>query len=215
LMVARAGRANRPKVQGESARRAVVVGLACLGFGLAVGCVPESQFVWVRDLPVAVQTGEIIAPRDSILVSVRNQPGLSGEFVVSDHGEYLQPTLGTIPVAGRSPDDLAADLRARLKDIVVSPDVSVTIAKVAAIRVNVVGQVKTPGSYELMRGRGVIPALAAAGWLTEFADKNRIFVIRSTGGQIERIRFRAAELTAAEPHSTGFRLKDGDVVVVD
>jgi polysaccharide export outer membrane protein len=66
-----------------------------------------------------------------------------------------------------------------------------------------------------MRGRGVIPALASAGWLTEFADRDKIFVIRSEAGVIQRIRFRARDLTAAESHSTGFRLKDGDVVVVD
>jgi polysaccharide export outer membrane protein len=179
------------------------------------GCVAESKFVWVGDLPVVVESAETIAPRDTILVSVKNQPALSGEFVVSDHGEYLQPTLGTISVAGRTTDVVTADLQARLKDIVVKPEVTVSIAKVASIRVNVVGQVKTPGSYELMRGRGVIPALAAAGWLTEFADRDKIFVIRSEAGGIERIRFRARELTAAEPHSTGFRLKDGDVVVVD
>jgi polysaccharide biosynthesis/export protein len=86
---------------------------------------------------------------------------------------------------------------------------------VASIRVNVVGEVKTPGAYELMRGRGLIPALAAAGWLTEFADRDKIFVIRSEAGVSQRVRFRARELTAAEPHATGFRLKDGDVVVVD
>jgi polysaccharide biosynthesis/export protein len=185
------------------------------GVGVTLGCVPESQFVWVADLPVVVENAETIAPRDMILVSVKNQPALSGEFAVSDHGDYLQPTLGTIPVAGRTTEAVAADLKARLNGIVVLPDVTVSIAKVASIRVNVVGQVKTPGSYELMRGRGVIPALAAAGWLTEFADRDKIFVIRSERGAIQRIRFRARELTAAEPHSTGFRLKDGDVVVVD
>jgi polysaccharide export outer membrane protein len=195
--------------------RAALVGVALLGVASIVGCAAESPFVWVADLPVVTQSGETISPRDTIQVSVRNQPGLSGEFPVSDHGEYLQPTLGTISVAGRTPEALVADLQIRLKDIVVKPEVSVSIVKVASIRVNVVGQVKTPGSYELARGRGVIPALAAAGWLTEFADRDKIFVIRSEAGAIERIRFRARELTAAEPHSTGFRLKDGDVVVVD
>ena len=97
----------------------------------------------------------------------------------------------------------------------VTPEVSVSITKLAAIRVNVVGEVKTPGSYELTRGRGLIPALAAAGWLTEFADRDRIFVLRSEPGGSQRIRFRARELTAAEPHASGFRLQDGDVVVVD
>ena len=158
---------------------------------------------------------ETIEPRDTIQISVKNQPTLSGEFLVGDHGNYSQPTLGPIPVAGKTTDTVASELQRRLDGIVVTPEVSVSITKLAAIRVNVVGEVKTPGSYELTRGRGLIPALAAAGWLTEFADRDRIFVLRSETGGSQRIRFRARELTAAEPHATGFRLKDGDVVVVD
>jgi len=65
------------------------------------------------------------------------------------------------------------------------------------------------------RSRGVMSALATAGWLSEFANKDRIFVIRTEGTTIQRIRFRAADLTAAEPHAIGFRLQDGDVVVVE
>jgi polysaccharide export outer membrane protein len=177
--------------------------------------VAESKFVWVADVPAVAPNAEAIGPRDTILVSVKNQPSMSGEFAVGDHGEYMQPTLGAIPVAGKTTDVVARELQARLNGIVVNPEVSVSIVKGAPIRVNVVGEVRTPGTYELQRGRGVIPALAAAGWLTEFADRDKIFVIRSESGVIQRIRFRARELTAAEPLSTGFRLKDGDVVVVD
>ena len=193
-------------------------GLTLAGLTLAaaiVGCATESRFVWVADVPVAAQNAEAIEPRDTIQISVKNQPTLSGEFLVSDHGSYSQPTLGPIPVAGKTTDTVASELQKRLDGIVVTPEVSVSITKLAAIRVNVVGEVKTPGSYELTRGRGLIPALAAAGWLTEFADRDRIFVLRSEPGGSQRIRFRARELTAAEPHASGFRLQDGDVVVVD
>lgn len=164
---------------------------------------------------MAPDTQGVIGPRDVLLVSVHNQPTLSGEFPVGDHGEYSQPTLGTIEVAGRTTDAVVTDLQGRLKDLLVKPEVSVSIAKIATVRVNVVGEVKTPGTYELTRGRGVIPALAAGGWLTEFANGDRIFVIRSEGGRVQRIRFKARELTGAEPHATGFRLQDGDVVVVE
>jgi polysaccharide biosynthesis/export protein len=190
-------------------------GIASLAMVLAVGCATESRFVWVSDVPIASQNAETIEPRDTIQISVKNQPALSGEFVVGDHGNYSQPTLGTISVAEQTTDAVAKDIQRRLDGIVVAPEVTVSITKLASIRVNVVGEVKTPGSYELARGRGLIPALAAAGWLTEFADRDRIFVLRSETGGSQRIRFRARELTAAEPHASGFRLKDGDVVVVD
>jgi hypothetical protein len=68
--------------------------------------------------------------------------------------------------------------------------------------------------YELTRDKGVIPALAAAGWLTEFAARDRIFVVRPGGGD-RRIRFSARDLTGPQPSAGRFRLQDGDVVVVE
>ena len=188
---------------------------AALVVTVVVGCATEREFVWVQNLPAGDDSRGTIEPRDTILIAVRNQPALSGEFPVGDHGEYLQPTLGTISIAGKTTDAFAAELKARLKDLLVDPEVTVSVVKIAPVRVNVVGEVRTPGSYELVRGRGVLPALAAAGWLTEFANGDRIFVIRSDGAGAQRIRFRAQELTAAEPHATGFRLRDGDVVVAE
>jgi len=193
-----------------------VAALALALVSSLTGCATERPFVWVQDFPAQSEPQEgIIGPRDMILIAVQNQPALSGEFAVGDHGEYLQPTLGTIQVAGKTTDAVVADLQARLKELLVKPEVTVSIVKIATIRVNVVGEVRTPGTYELTRGRGVIPALAAAGWLTEFANGDRIFVIRSEGANVQRIRFRAHELTAADAHATGFRLKDGDVVVAE
>ena len=181
----------------------------------APGCVTEHAFRWAEDLPVAASDGAIIEPRDTILVSVRNQPALSGDFVVGDRGEYSQPTLGAVSVGGKTTGTVVAELQNSLTGVLVKPEVTVSIVKIAAVRVNVVGEVKTPGSYELTRSRGVMSALATAGWLTEFANRDRIFVIRTEGAALQRIRFRAADLTAAEPHSIGFRLQDGDVVVVE
>jgi polysaccharide export outer membrane protein len=175
---------------------------------------PEKPFTWVNDLPVPPDAQVTIGPRDIIRVVVRNQPALSGEFPVGDDGAYLQPTLGNIAVDGKTPNALARELESYLKDLLVKPEVTVAIVKFAPVRVNVVGEVKTPGIYELTRERGVLPALAAAGWITEFAHPDRIFVLRS-GSTDQRIRFQARELTSAEQHAARFRLRDGDVVIVE
>jgi polysaccharide export outer membrane protein len=187
-----------------------------------VGGCAESPFVWVGDLPLTADAQSVIGPRDTLLVLVRNQAALSGEFVVRDDGAYLQPTLGNVQVAGKDPAAVAAELKIRLSGMVIDPEINVAILKAASVRVNVVGEVKTPGSYELTHDRGVISALAAAGWLTDFARRDAVFVVRSSPrisnrppGIQERIRFRAADLTSAEPHAARFRLLDGDVVVVE
>jgi polysaccharide export outer membrane protein len=191
---------------------------------IAAGCAgcAERPYVWVGSVPVVPENHALIAPRDTLYVLVRNQPTMSGEFVVRDDGGYVQPTVGDVMAAGKETTALAAELKARMQHMIVDPDVNVAIAKPAPIRVSVVGEVKTPGLYELKTDRGVVTALAAAGWLTDFAHRDRVFVIRQGGGGAgapvevaQRIRFRVDDLTSPESNAARFRVRDGDVVVVE
>ena len=196
---------------------ALLTGLTVLGASAALaGCATERPFVWFRDLPqaqaTAPETAGVIHPRDLIVVHVKDQPTMTGEFVVREDGGYLQPTLGNVVVAERTPEQVAAELTGRLATLIVKPEVAVSIARTASVRVNVVGEVRTPGAYELTRDRTVAAALATAGWLTDFAARDRIFVVRN--GE-QRIRFRAPDLTTPESNSSRFRLRDGDVIVVE
>ncbi|TMB07729.1 MAG: sugar ABC transporter substrate-binding protein [Deltaproteobacteria bacterium] len=69
-----------------------------------------------------------------------------------------------------------------------------------------------PGVYPLERSQGVLRALAAAGGLTEFAHKDRIFVVRP--GAPKRIRFSLERLSTPGSRSALFRLQTDDVVLV-
>jgi polysaccharide export outer membrane protein len=187
--------------------------LAFLG-SLALGCAHDERFTWVEDLPAKNPGSEpVIHPRDTLQVEVNRQPTLSGEFIVRDDGHYSQPMVGSIHVADQTPSQAASAITDALKGVVVAPVVSVWISKTTSIRVSVVGEVKTPGTYELTRDRGLLPALALAGWLTEFAHSDRVFVVRVRTN--ERIRFRVQDITTAEAHAAEFQLADGDVVVVE
>lgn len=204
--------AAAPSRRARAALLAAATWLTTLG---AAGCAGERPYVWFRDLPQAAAVAgaaEVIHPRDLIVVHVRDQPTMTGEFVVREDGGYLQPVLGNVIVAERTPAQVAAELTQRLATIIVHPQVTVSIARSASARVNVVGEVRTPGAYELTRDRTVAAALATAGWLTDFASSDRIFVVRN--GE-PRVRFRARDLTTPESNSARFRLRDGDVVVVE
>ncbi len=178
------------------------------------GCAHDDRFVWAADLPASNPAAEsTVQPRDTILVEVDKQPTLSGEFVVRDDGHYTQPMVGSIRVAGLTPRQVAAQVAVALKDVVITPVVSVWITKTPPIHVSVVGEVKTPGTYEMTRDRSLLTILAKAGWVTEFAHSDRIFVVRAASK--ERIRFRVRDITTAEPFAAQFQLADADVVVVE
>jgi polysaccharide export outer membrane protein len=181
---------------------------------LPLGCAHEERFTWAADLAQKDSAPEpTVHPRDTILVEVDKQTTLSGEFVVRDDGHYAQPMVGSIRVAGLTTRQVAAEVAVALKDVVITPVVSVWITKSPPIRVSVVGEVKTPGIFEMTHERSLLTILAQAGWLTEFAREDRVFVLRA--GSNERIRFRVRDITTAKPFATQFLLADADVVVVE
>lgn len=189
----------------------VLLLLACTG-----ACATQRPFVWVADVrsDEGSSAGAGLMPRDVIAVEVRDQPTMSGEFPVRDDGHFLLPMLGSVRVEGLNADQVASLLVTRLTTLLVNPKITVSIVRKAPIKVSVVGEVRAPGSFELTRDRGVLATLAVAGWVTEFAGADRIFVVRMKPAE-QRIRFRLKDLTAPERSSAQFRLQDGDVITVE
>lgn len=198
------------------------IGLAVAVLALAAACGTSGSYVRVEDLPRAMQgRGDYrIAAGDVLGVRVWNQPTMSLERTrVRDDGKIALPFLQDVEAAGKTPSELAERIQVQLKTYVVNPVVTVTIEELRPLRVSVTGEVARPGVYDLDRGAGVLSALAAAGSFTEFAHRDRIFVLRSgpspSDGAPTRIRFRYQALVQGEKPAAGFQLQAGDVVVVE
>ncbi len=181
---------------------------------LVTSCAAEKPYVWVGTLPAeGSPTEATLRPGDRIFVLVQGQDALSGELPVRVDGSVLQPVYGKIEVHGATASEAARRITERLKGLVVDPRVTVTIVSTSA-KVSVVGEVTHPGPFDIGSNEGVLDALARAGGLTEFADDDRIFVLRRHPA-LSRIRFRYSDLVGADPRSVTFRLQDDDVVVVE
>lgn len=183
--------------------------------GLLAGCASTSSYVWVDDLDAGDASGDtyIIQPGDRLAVSVWNQPTLSVEPRVRPDGHITLPLIGDIVVAGTSIPDAAAQITRLLSDDVIEPRVTVGLLEARAPTVSVIGEVREPGNFPLAAQDSLLDALAKAGGLTEFADIDRIFVIRSKP-RIIRVRFDYNKVTSGEGRGASFFLHDGDVVVV-
>jgi polysaccharide export outer membrane protein len=88
------------------------------------------------------------------------------------------------------------------------------------LRISALGEVAHPGAYELEKGAGVLQAIAAAGGLTPFAHDAGVYVLRpgywADGNPAPaRIRFRYSDLRQGRAPAAVFRLRVGDVVVVE
>jgi polysaccharide export outer membrane protein len=192
-------------------------GLAWLAVSAVVwaGCGSSGPFVWASQLPQD-EIGSIdyvIAAGDVVSVRVFGQEAMSAHAKVRSDGKISMPFLGDVVILGKPPAMVAREIEAGLKNFINSPNVTVTVDEFQPTTVSVIGEVAHPGTVAVERNAGLLQALAAAGWLTENASHDNIYVLRETP-VARRIRFTYDLLTRNPPTST-FRLRPGDVVIVE
>jgi polysaccharide export outer membrane protein len=181
----------------------------------AQACAPTSAYVWASQLP-ATTPGQLGTLRigDRVQVAVQGQDSLSGEYEVRPTGEIVLPAIGRVAAVGLTVDQLRQQVATRATGFFQNPQVTLVLAGRKAPFVSVVGEVRTPGRYELRDQEGVLDALARAGGFTPFASKDGIYVIQRVR-RSPRVRFRYQDLAGAEPASVNFELHDGDIVIVE
>jgi polysaccharide biosynthesis/export protein len=181
----------------------------------SVACGDVGPFVWANQLrPEEVGTADyVIVTGDVVSVRVFGQEAMSTRAKVRSDGKISMPFLGDVAVVGKPPAVVAREMEAGLKSFINSPNVTVTVDEFQPTTVAVVGEVSHPGVFSLERNAGLLQALAVAGGLTENASKDSIFVLREVPVP-RRVRFTYESLTHSPPSST-FRLRPGDVVVVE
>ncbi len=189
---------------------------------LAPGCSHTGTFVWVDDLKEATGAAEteyLVSVGDVLNVRVFNQEGVSGRVRVRPDGKISLQFVNDVEAVGQTPAALARRLQTRLREFINNPVVNVSLEESGPIQVSVLGEVAKPGVYAVQPGSSVLHALATAGGLTLYASRDQIFVLRrnNPGAQppLLRVRFSYDRLARAEGRAATFRLRDGDVLVVE
>jgi polysaccharide export outer membrane protein len=209
----------RGRVRGETTWAIVMLlGQLVIGSGCATGA--QAPFIWVdawQEPQPPPSAGEyVIGVGDALNIQVWEQEKMSARVRVRTDGQVSLPFLNDVPAAGMTPVFLARNLEGRLKQFIVTPQVTVAVEEARALSVSVLGQVGIPGLHSLDPGAGVAQALAAAGGLRDFAQKDRIFVLRAgERGETVRLRMTYDDVTAGRGRAATLRLRAGDVVVVE
>ena len=159
-----------------------------------------------------------IGPEDVLDIAVWNNADISRTVPVRPDGKISLPLLNDVQAAGLSPAELRAVLAARLADYVSSPIVSVIVREIHSVKVTVIGEVKTPGRYELRSRTTVLDVLAMAGGLSQYAARARITVLRRDGEKVRELAYdfeKAMTRTGPKgPPQENFCVQAGDIVVV-
>jgi polysaccharide biosynthesis/export protein len=185
----------------------------------ASGCKATGSYVWVQDLPsqASAQSGDggyVVACGDLVNIRVFGQEEMSVKAKVRRDGRLAIPFVGDLDVHGKHPSAIAKELEERLKAYVNAPKITVVVEESQPVNVAVVGEVAHPSTVTVETNGGVLQALANAGGLTDFADRDRIFVLRKTPALL-RVRFTYDALARHDPKAAAFTLQGGDVVVVE
>jgi polysaccharide export outer membrane protein len=153
-----------------------------------------------------------IGKEDVLDVSVWRDPDLSRTLPVRPDGFITLPMVGEVQAEGRTTVELEQDIAHRLQKYIQTPRVTVMVREVNSARVYVTGEVQKPGAFPLRGQVTVLQALAMAGGLTEFADRNGMMVIRGNNGP--HISVRYSDLIDRRAQGADFPLQPGDTVVV-
>ncbi len=161
----------------------------------------------------------LLGPEDLLEIVVWRNEDLSRVVVVRPDGKISMPLIGDVRASGLTADQLGERIAERLKEFKETPMVSVSVKQVNSYNLYVLGEVATPGKFQLQSYTTVLQAIAMAGGFTQFASRNKIQVIRDgKNGEGERREFRIPvhydDLLAGKGELGNFTLKTGDVVVV-
>jgi polysaccharide export outer membrane protein len=159
------------------------------------------------------QTDYVIGPEDVLEVAVWKNEALTRTVPVRPDGKISLPLLNDVQAADLTPQRLREVLTKGYMAFVPEPEVSVIVREIHSVKISVVGLVKTPGRYELKSRATVLEALALAGGLTEFAKRDRIFVLRRRGASTVRLAFNYGRMLDSGDE-VNFVLEPGDIVVV-
>lgn len=154
-----------------------------------------------------------IGPEDILDISVWKNAELSRTVPVRPDGKVSLPLVNDIQAAGLTPAALREQLAAKLAEYVPSPEVSVIVREVHSAKVAVIGSVRNPGRYELKSPATVLEMIALAQGFTDFAARDRIFVLRQKGDTTERIPFNYRKIVDGNGQDNFF-VQAGDIIVV-
>jgi polysaccharide export outer membrane protein len=155
----------------------------------------------------------VIGASDSLNVTVFKEPTVSGSFLVRPDGMISIPLLGDVKASGKTPMQLAEEIKAKLKKFIQDPNVTVILSQINSKKVFLIGEVGRTGPIEMTPGMTFLEAVATAGGLTQFANAKKIYILRTEDGKQEKIPVQYKQALAGAA-ALNLVLKPGDTIVV-
>jgi polysaccharide export outer membrane protein len=156
----------------------------------------------------------VIGPGDMLDISNWKDEALTKSVVVLPDGKISFPLIGMFRAAGKTVPELKQEIEAEIVKYVPDPLLSVEVRQVNSMRIYVIGRVIRPDQFVINSEVTVLQALSMAGGLNQFANKDKIRIIRQTKDKQTVIPFRYNDVVEDAKLEQNIWLQRGDVVVV-
>ncbi len=158
----------------------------------------------------------VIGTGDQLQVFVWRNPDLSATVPVRPDGKITTPLVQDMQAQGRTPSELAANLRTALAQYIKEPIVNVVVREFASARstaaIRVIGAATAPKAVPYRTGITALDVLVEVGGLTPYASGNRAQIIRNVDGKTTAIPLRLSDLMNSGKLKANVELKPGDII---
>ncbi|KAA0244694.1 MAG: polysaccharide export protein [Candidatus Brocadia sp. AMX2] len=194
---------------------------ACLLFLIAVSCAttqkPAKEEVDAKPSETekdVVVSEFILGVGDEVELTVYRHDDLNKKVRIPPDGINTFPLIGEIHTKGTSIHQLRGKIKESLSAYLIDPQVSLEITSFKGQKIFILGEVHSPGVYQVDTPTTIIEAIAKAGGYTLDGKYNSIVLIRGGPEKPELKRLDLKKTFATGDLSQNVFLKSGDVVYV-
>lgn len=167
----------------------------------------------IDKLPMDLPAGPdyVLGPGDGVSIDIWGGVAQRLQRVVDPSGRLALPEVGTVEVAGRTLGDVQRVVQSALRTQFHEVEADVSLSRIRSVRVYVVGEVESPGPYDISSLSTPLNALYAAGGPTSRGSLRHLRVYR---GKDLVQEVDAYDLLLHGVHGDLARLQSGDTVQV-
>ena len=140
----------------------------------------QKNLTFEPNMNIATPQTYRVGPGDEVIVDIYGASQKSIETTVSPDGEIVIEGFGPVQVSGLTVAQATARLRSQLGSRYKSSNIKLSLGQPRTIMVNVMGEVKAPGTYTLSAFASVFHALYMAGGTNDLGTLRNIKVYRNS-----------------------------------
>ena len=127
---------------------------------------------------IATPQNYVLGPGDQLVIDIYGATQETNTLTVSPDGEITIPEFGPVRVSGLTVSAAQNRIRSKLGAYFQASDIKTTLGQTRTIMVNVMGEVRVPGTYTLSAFATVFHALYMAGGISDLGTLRNIQVFR-------------------------------------